>query len=542
MKELLERLTAGEIDQFTAAELDEARQTLADTAAQIASGELEVDDRDGALEEIEQFATMVAEQAVKLAEQDTARAEKLAAINAKLGIEATVPDESPDVDDEADDDEAEAEAEVVAEEKVPVTASANLKAIAARVPKDRQPEEAPVLALTAAAGPNQGTAMNRRDLSTQMIDAAKRINGYRPGSRLDVATFSWRDSLQFVIDDPDSAESAMRAFEGATRLAAQGNQPGVGALTASGGICAPAEPRYEFFNIATRAGLLDLPTVGASRGRVTYSVSPSIGDFIGQSGIASVWTNTTDTTPGESTKPVFTFVCPENLTCTIAAYPTILQFGNFAARFYPEAVDNATSLAMIAADRVVNAARIAAVVAAADSYAPTDTGAGGIVNFITNIASAASDYRERYGMGPDAVLDGAAPAWVREALYVDAVARDATTAYDEVQRRVNGALTNLNVRFQWVYDLDDANDNLFPQTADVLLWAPGTVVELDAGELNLGVVRDSTLNSTNDFQVFSEPFVGWCFPGHEVLLLNEVEVCPTGGTGARVSIACPATS
>lgn len=540
MKELLERLSDPDgIAKFTAAELDEARQTLAETAAQIASGELEVEDRDGALEEIEQFATLVADQAVKLAEQDMARAEKLAAINAKLGV--TTPEESPDEDD--DDDEPEAEVMEVEEEKVPVTASANLKSIAARVPKDRQPEEAPVLALTAAAGPNQGASMDRKALSTQVMDAAKRINGYRPGSRLDVATFSWRDSLEFVIDDPDSAEAAMKAFQGVTALASKGTQPGVGALTAAGGICAPAEPRYEFFNIATRAGLLDLPTVGASRGRVTYPVSPSIGDFIGQSGIATVWTAANDEDPSDpATKPVFTFDCPENTTCVIAAYPTILQFGNFAARFYPEAVDNATSLAMIAADRVVNAARIAAIVAAADSYAPTDTTAGGIVNFITNIASAASDYRERYGMGPDAVLDGAAPAWVREALYVDAVARDSTTAYDEVQRRVQGALNNLNVRFQWVYDLDDANDNLFPQTADVLLWAPGTVVELDAGELNLGVVRDSTLNSTNDFQVFAEPFVGWCFPGHEIMLLNEVEVCATGGTGARVSIPCPPTS
>ena len=49
--------------------------------------------------------------------------------------------------------------------------------------------------------------------------------------------------------------------------------------------------------------------------------------------------------------------------------------------------------------------------------------------------------------------------------------------------------------------------------------------------------EDSTLNASNNYQTFVEPFVGWCVPGHEIRTMS-IEVCPSGGTGARVSIAC----
>ena len=34
----------------------------------------------------------------------------------------------------------------------------------------------------------------------------------------------------------------------------------------------------------------------------------------------------------------------------------------------------------------------------------------------------------------------------------------------------------------------------------------GTMVFLDGGTLELGIVRDSALNSTNDYQIFAESF------------------------------------
>src|SRR5690606_1060125 len=41
-------------------------------------------------------------------------------------------------------------------------------------------------------------------------------------------------------------------------------------LVAAGGWCAPSEPLYDLFTVASRDGLLDLPTIGVSRGGVLY--------------------------------------------------------------------------------------------------------------------------------------------------------------------------------------------------------------------------------------------------------------------------------
>jgi hypothetical protein len=46
----------------------------------------------------------------------------------------------------------------------------------------------------------------------------------------------------------------------------------------------------------------------------------------------------------------------------------------------------------------------------------------------------------------------------------------------------------------------------FPDTIQWALYPEGAFLGIDMGVLELGIVRDSTLNATNDFQVFGERF------------------------------------
>jgi hypothetical protein len=156
------------------------------------------------------------------------------------------------------------------------------------------------------------------------------------------------------------------------------------------------------------------------------------------------------------------------------------------------------------------------------------------------VSEAATFYRQTYAMSPDAVLELVVPAWVPRALYVDALARGSTVDYGDLRRRITGIFAEIDVRPQFVYDLDDGAviADTWDGTADFLLYAPGTAVELDGGTLDLGVVRDSTLNSTNDFQTFAEPFVGWCVPGNEIYLLNDIPICSNGEVGLAVDVLC----
>jgi len=46
----------------------------------------------------------------------------------------------------------------------------------------------------------------------------------------------------------------------------------------------------------------------------------------------------------------------------------------------------------------------------------------------------------------------------------------------------------------------------FPNNVQWAIYPEGAFIGVDSGSLELGLVRDSTLNSTNDFQIFGERF------------------------------------
>lgn len=539
MDELLAQISQNPdaIDEFTAEQVTEAREAIAEFVTKVRSKEIEAEAE--ALDEAKVLGEKLTARAEAIATTEAEMEAKLAELETSLGI--TTEEVEEIVAEEIEETEATEEVEeapVVEEEPEPVTASAkpSIGALSKAMPKDRKPAEKSPYTLVASAGQHEG----QEYLTASAFGDTALHRWNRMGNeRIVLAELNdLRHKYEVRKGDDEHNEKVFAAI--AADAAASVSLDAV--LTASGGFCAPPEVLYGFFNIATRAGILALPTVNAPRGSISLPVSPSLGDFLGQSGIATEWTNENDEagSPSPATKPVYVFECPEFQECEVAAWPTILQFGNFVGRFYPEAVANAQGLALIAADRTLNAARIAFMVAAAVAGNVQSTGAGGLVDLTTNLASNAADYRQTYGMGRDAVLDVVLPHWVEQALYADSIARDSTTGVSNVGW-LGRIFAELNLRPQFVYDLDDQTNGLFEAEANVLMYAPGTVVELDGGTLDLGVVRDSTLNATNDYQVFTEPFTGWCVPGHEIRSLT-IPVCATGGTGDRVAIACPPAS
>jgi hypothetical protein len=70
------------------------------------------------------------------------------------------------------------------------------------------------------------------------------------------------------------------------------------------------------------------------------------------------------------------------------------------------------------------------------------------------------------------------------------------------------------------------------------LFPEGSFQFLDGGELNLGVVRDSTLNSTNDYETFIETFENVAFRGVESDWVIAT-LAPTGASAGTVTPANP---
>lgn len=83
----------------------------------------------------------------------------------------------------------------------------------------------------------------------------------------------------------------------------------------------------------------------------------------------------------------------------------------------------------------------------------------------------------------------------------------------------------------------------FPSSLIAYVFAPGTFFFLDGGELDFGVVRDSTLNTRNDFRLMVETVEALGYVGGEPIELP-LSVCASREMGARrqggAAIVCPA--
>ncbi len=296
------------------------------------------------------------------------------------------------------------------------------------------------------------------------------------------------------------------------------------ALVAGGGWCAPSETRYDFFNIACESGMIDLPTFGVTRGGISFPVSPSLADALGGANLAGfgttlsntsmpwLWTEADDiaAATGSPTKPCVRVPCPDFDDERLEAYGYCLTAGNLTDDAYPEATQNTIQLLMAAHAHVINARLIALMLARSTAAisitggAATDAAAPRIYNAV---GLAATDYRARYGMCIDDVLEVILPYWVRDVIQADLAWKAGVELGDIPVSEVNRYFTARNVAVQWVNDWQVRGSGQFGNatpmtawstTADFLIYAAGTFVHGNGMSLDLGVIRDSVLNETND--------------------------------------------
>lgn len=310
------------------------------------------------------------------------------------------------------------------------------------------------------------------------------------------------------------------------------SDPGSPALTAAGGWCAPNEIRYSFFNIAEEpSGLLDLPTVGVTRGGLQWPVSPAIGDVFFQAGgsnpasgfggFAFTFANTSDpwlwseaddiaTVTGSVNKPTLRVPCSSFTSGRLEAYGLTLTAGNLTDSAYPEQTQNFLRLLRMAYAHAINARLISLVVAGATSY--SGLGAANMPAFQTILDSVeltATDYRNKFAMADDSVLEVMLPRWVLAVMRADLAWRNNVERESVPDSVIRGFFTDRGVRVQFVSDWQVRGSGLpgtsattlvkFPASADMIIFAPGTFLHGQGMSLDLGVVRDSVLNSENDF-------------------------------------------
>src|SRR5690554_5563556 len=205
------------------------------------------------------------------------------------------------------------------------------------------------------------------------------------------------------------------------------------ALVAAGGWCAPSEISYDFFNIVCEDGLIDLPTVGVlNRGGIRFPTSPTIADIFADSDVLWSWTEAQDQaaeTNGD-VKTCARVICPDFDEVRATCDGLCVTAGNLTDFAYPEAVENYLRLVMAARAHRTNQIIIDQLVNAATSVDMTATDEGATAALLNSVELQATDYRERFRMCGDAVIEVILPRWARGVIRADLANRNGLALYN----------------------------------------------------------------------------------------------------------------
>jgi hypothetical protein len=358
---------------------------------------------------------------------------------------------------------------------------------------------------------------------------------------------SLQRKFQYTLDDTSSPDDTWAVMQAAANPQA---------LVAAGGWCSPSEIRYDFYNIADTDGLLDLPTTGIRRGGLRWPTSPSFGDLSGSAGLWH-WNETQDVAAATGTSQSGSKTCAR-VPCAdfseerLEGEGICITAGNLATDAWPEALADFLRLVNVYHAHRVNAWMINALVQRSISVSVCVTGMGVAIPVLDAIEMQVTDYRTRFAMADSAVLECVLPSWILAEIRADLAKRMFASpdyAFAVTNAMIGSWFTLRNVRVQFVQDWQVRTAGFpgrvgtymttWPTTVKFLLYAAGTFLRGNGLTLDLGVVRDSTLNATNDHTAaWSEEFFLVAEIGHQSLVVT-VPICPNGVTGAPVDFTCP---
>jgi hypothetical protein len=393
----------------------------------------------------------------------------------------------------------------------------------------------PVLLATGMGGITAGTQItDRYMLAEVMADTLNHMaKDGAPRGAVPIARAEWHL--------PPERQIGKDAFEDLRRMEAvcgpfaqaydRRTGEALGPLTASGGICQPVNVDYSIMTVATpQRPIRDgLPAFEATRGGIRRVQPPDIAEWKAATGI---WTEATDAEPGSATKPVKVMVCGEEVVVYVEAVSTRIGFGNMQSRFAPEQVTANTDVAFAAAAREAeeNLLNLIEGICAKKLETAQHLGIGRDLLAAVDYARAA--YRNIHRTAEKQSFTAIFPTWVKDLIRTD-IAREQAhdnasdfNVWQVTDEQIEDFFTVRNITPIWHLDGQEEPTNKAYKTQywgtpaegkkldellpnEVLPWyffPTGAVAFLDGGRLDLGVVRDSTLDATNDYETFIESF------------------------------------
>lgn len=398
--------------------------------------------------------------------------------------------------------------------------------------------------LTASGSPVESA----EDLAESLTNAVRAARNDRAGgTRHSFARARWSYPEDRQLDSRDAINNARRIEAVASPAA----------MVASGGICNPVNVDYSVPVISSDARPLKdgLPTFGATRGGVRFLQPPTLAS-VGAAG-TTVWTAATDANPAGTTKPVYTMTCGQEVEVFVDAVPTRVRMGNLQAAFYPEMAAAITQVIGSAAARVAEQ-NILSKINASSTTVSSGQLLGAARDLLGTVDAVAAGLRYRQRLTRDHPLTVVFPQWAIDLLRSDLTRSMAHGDDDDNLVLTDAEVTQLlavrGLSVVWTLDGQAAGTTSgiafpaqgfgaqaagvgvvdFPRMLTFNLFPAGSFQVLDGGVLDIAVVRDATLNGTNDFEVFHEVFEGVAYRGVEALQVVST-VRPNGLSAGTVS-------
>lgn len=497
---------------------------------------------------VNEIQLLRAEQAERVEAHENFQAKKaeLIAQTAEKVEEEPAPDDPSESDLEGEEVtspvEVVAEEETVeeeSEEKVLVTASADPPVRFSRTPPkaapDRQPVpiEKPVGTSLVAAGEMGLQFKDPLDPNSlaDLVKAAAIHHGphpkidppgkYRfggPEHKIARAEFEFPEERTLNGDHEELTEKVRAVLpEYATYMGQAGGHGGE-ALTASGGLCAPLTPIYSMPNFGTEAEPVwdSLPVFRAARGGVNVPEATYVGDIT--TAISSI-SEADDAAGGTfATKSCQDLTCPPYTEVAVQILAHCREYGNLNARAWPEKIAHENALTMQALSRTSEDFMLERIKALSINVTDGLETLGALIYLVDAIVRSAFGIRGRLRMPANARFRALLPSYTLDLLVLDTI----QTQFDRFRSKeeINAYLRSVGIDPVYYIDGNFAagDDQLpdaaqaagaldgFPNTVQWAIFPEGAFLGIDSGVLELGIVRDSTLNSTNDFQVFGERF------------------------------------
>lgn len=313
-------------------------------------------------------------------------------------------------------------------------------------------------------------------------------------------------------------------------------------IIAAGGCCAPLVTRYDLWDNGgdtSRPVRDSLAGFRADRGGIRFFAGPVLADVVGAVGF---WTCADDVAadPAQpSTWKVCARInCPPEQTAELQAITMCLTFGVLQTRIFPELAVANNKLALVAQARLADSALLAQIKAGSTAVTDAGTAWGAVRDMMNTLGRASMYFRDRYRIR-SAPLRAILPSWILECLRTDLLdgpdwGRPWGQHYGVSEDEMRTFFTNRNINVTFALDssapatlgggffnaISSAALPTFPTSVQWAMFPEGAWLFLDGGQLDLGIVRDSTLVRVNDYMQFSETFEAAAHIGGESLWIT----------------------